>query len=106
MAKRITEQVEREEAISITIDNRKVHAYNGETLASILFLNDIRVFYKTRNGTPRAPYCNMGACFECQVEIKYPERKSKTWVRACMTPVQANMIIYTGRTIHGDANDH
>ncbi len=37
---------------------------------------------------PRAPYCMMGACFECLVVIDgVPDQ------RACMTPVRAGMCI-------------
>jgi len=40
------------------------------------------------SGAPRAPYCMMGTCFECLVEIDgVPDRQ------ACLTPVRDGMRI-------------
>ncbi|MEX3690182.1 (2Fe-2S)-binding protein [Paraburkholderia sp. BR14263] len=42
------------------------------------------------SGAPRAPFCMMGACFECLVEIDgVPSRQS------CMVPVRAGMQIHS-----------
>ena len=50
------------------------------------------------SGTPRAPYCMMGVCFECLVEIDgRPNRQ------ACLTMVQPGMQVRTqqrARAIH------
>ncbi len=38
-------------------------------------------------GRLRTPFCNMGVCFDCMVEVEdAPSR-----VRACLTPVRAGM---------------
>ena len=38
----------------------------------------------------RGPYCNMGVCFECVIEV------DGALVQACMTPVRAGMHVATG----------
>ncbi|GAB3250655.1 (2Fe-2S)-binding protein [Kineosporia babensis] len=43
-------------------------------------------------GEPRGPWCGMGTCFECLVEIDgEPE------TRACLTPVRDGLDIRTSR---------
>lgn len=90
MAARITRQVRRKQPISVNIDGEASRAYAGETVASVLLAAGVTVFYRTRSGQPRGPYCNMGACFECQVKI------DGDWQRACMTVAEDGMNITTG----------
>jgi hypothetical protein len=41
-------------------------------------------------GRLRTPFCNMGVCFDCLVEVQdVPNGSSR--VRACLTPVRAGM---------------
>ena len=94
MATRVTHQVQRGEQITLTVNQQTVTAYAGETLASILLANGISVFYKTKSGKARGPYCNMGTCFECQVYID--TKNSRGWYRACMTVAENGMHITTG----------
>jgi predicted molibdopterin-dependent oxidoreductase YjgC len=47
-------------------------------------------------GAPRAPYCMMGVCFECLVEIDgVPNRQ------ACLVPVAAGMKVCRTRGVRG-----
>lgn len=96
MTQRITENVERGDTITITVNGSTVTAYAGETLATVLLAEGISTFYITGNGEPRGPYCNMGTCFECQVRIAEPRSSVFRWVRACMCPVETGMTITTG----------
>ena len=52
--------------------------------------------------SPRAPYCMMGVCFECLVEID-----GQGSVQSCLTPVAAGMRIarqqMAGETLRRDA---
>ena len=42
----------------------------GETIASALLASDEIIFRASaQRNSPRGPYCLMGACFECLVEI-------------------------------------
>lgn len=103
MAKRITAYVERGQSLTLSINGDTVSAFAGETIASVLFAEDINIFYLTRNNLPRAPYCNMGTCFECQVKIEEGNNVGTSrWVRACMTPVAEGMIILAGSKIHSE----
>ena len=94
MATRITRNVQRQQAITVTVNGRTVAAHAGETLAAVLFASGINVFYNTASGRPRGPYCNMGTCFECRVRIDTDP--TGQWRRACMTAAQDGMCISTG----------
>ena len=56
--------------ISFSFEGQEIEALEGDTLASALLavgvssLRDAPV-----SGTARAPYCMIGVCFECSVEI-------------------------------------
>ena len=47
------------------------------------------------SGEPRAPYCMMGVCFECLVEIDGLANR-----QACMVRVRPGMQVMQGRTPH------
>jgi sarcosine oxidase subunit alpha len=96
MTRRITGNVERGEAVVLTIDGRTVSAYAGETLATVLLAEGVTAFHRTRSGEPRAPYCNMGTCFECQVRVSAGGSDEIRWRRACMCPVADGMTVVTG----------
>ncbi|MFC3165751.1 (2Fe-2S)-binding protein [Ciceribacter thiooxidans] len=70
----------------------------GENLAAELLAAGIAPFRKTPvSGAPRNPYCMMGTCFDCLVEIGGVTRQ------ACMSEVSEGMII--SRPAAGEA-DH
>lgn len=91
MPGRMQQGVERSQKVELVIDGRAVSAWAGETLASVLLVQDYTAFYQTRSGAPRAPYCNMGTCFECRVHLA-----NRGWVLACMTPAEPGMVVRTG----------
>ncbi len=100
MATRLKNNIERAERITLSINGNVVSAYAGETIATILLAENISVFYKTKNNQPRAPFCNMGTCFECQVKVNRENTDdSSTWARACMTLAEDDMVITTGGQI-------
>lgn len=79
--------------ISFTFDGETYHGYEGDTIASALLANGIRKLRDhEETGTPRGIYCNIGHCFECRVTVN-----EKSGVRACLTPVQADMTIESGK---------
>jgi len=75
--------------VTITVDGAAVAAREGDTVAAALLAAGIDVFRTTSVGNaPRGPYCLMGACFECLVDIDgQPSRQ------ACMTRVAPGMRI-------------
>ncbi len=106
MSTRISRGVERGVNISLTVDGQAMTACAGETLATVLLAAGITTFNRTRNGAPRAPYCNMGVCFECQVLVAASENDEFHWERACMCPAEAGMVIKTGAQLSAQEPGH
>lgn len=86
---RIETGVERPAPVTITVDGEHVDAYPGESLAAALIAGGVRVFRRTATGEPRAPFCNMGVCFDCVVDV------DGSPARACTTPVHGGMNVRT-----------
>lgn len=77
------------QAVTIFIDGRPVAAELGESVAAVL-LRQQEGWSRTTpvSQSPRAPYCMMGVCFECLVEIDgVPARQS------CLIPVREGMVV-------------
>lgn len=56
--------------VPVTFDGRTVLLRKGGNLAAELLAAGITTFRLTPvSGAPRAPFCMMGACFDCLVEI-------------------------------------
>ena len=90
-ARRVTEHVQRPAAVTIEVDGAPVTTYPGESLAAALLAAGRRAFGRTTSGAPRGPFCNMGICYDCAVEID-----GVAGVRACMAAVRAGMKVATG----------
>lgn len=70
----------------------------GANLAAALLAAGVEVFRHTPvSGAPRAPFCMMGACFDCLVEIEGVVRQ------ACMLEVTEGLEIR--RPHEGEASD-
>lgn len=74
--------------LTVTVDGRPIGAVPGETVAACLMRHGLVPTRLTPSGRPRAPYCLMGACFECTIELD-----GRTNVQACLTPVHDGMVI-------------
>lgn len=60
----------------------------GANLAAALLAAGVGVFRATPvSGAPRAPFCMMGACFDCLVEVGGETRQ------ACMMEVSEGLVI-------------
>ena len=75
--------------VTIFFDNCPISVAEGTSIAAALLLGAVEPFRTTPvTAAPRAPYCMMGVCFECLVEVDgVPARQ------ACLTPVKAGMRI-------------
>ena len=75
--------------VRLTVEGEAVTARAGETVAEALLAAGYPAFRETPvSGTARGPFCMMGACFDCLVEIDgRPNRQ------ACMTPVAEGMTV-------------
>ena len=96
MSKRLTDQVTRGLPVSLSLNGRTITAYQGETLATVIMMSDDPVCRWDRQGLPRAPFCNMGVCFDCLVSLKSPdESEGSRMVRACMAPLREGLQVTT-----------
>lgn len=78
-------------AIRFTWNGRAVEARRGDSVATALLLAGVETTRTSAvSGSARCPYCMMGVCFECLVEIDgVPNRQ------ACLTPVTDGMSVRT-----------
>jgi hypothetical protein len=75
--------------VDIWFNDQPLSVPGGRSVAAALLASGVSRFRATPvSGAPRAPFCMMGACFECLVEIDgVPSRQS------CMVEVKAGMRI-------------
>ncbi len=74
--------------IEVVVEGRRVAVAEGASAAAAFLLAGFRGIRETPKGSPRAPYCMMGVCFECLAEIDgVPNRQS------CMVEVRPGMRI-------------
>jgi len=75
--------------VEIHIDGQPTRAREGDSVAAALLAAGLRSCRTTPiSGAPRAPFCMMGVCYECLVEIDgAPNRQS------CQITVQEGMQI-------------
>ncbi|MEM5313496.1 (2Fe-2S)-binding protein [Paraburkholderia sp. JHI869] len=78
-----------EARVDIWFNGQPLSVPGERSVAAALLAAGVSRFRATPvSGAPRAPFCMMGACFECLVEIDgVPSRQS------CMAPVRAGMHI-------------
>ncbi len=76
-------------SLRLHFEGRTILAREGDSVAAALLAAGIRVFRETPiSGSPRGPYCMMGVCFECLVEIDGVDNR-----QACMTAALDGMAI-------------
>ncbi len=77
-----------ETPVSVEFDGEELHLAEGENLAAGLLAAGVAVFrHSPVSGAARAPYCMMGACFDCLVEI------DGVTVQACMVTVRPGLVV-------------
>jgi len=84
--------------VRIVFDGQLLELTEGANLAAALLAAGVQVFRQTPvSGAPRAPFCMMGACFDCLVEIDGVTRQ------ACMLEVVDGLEI--ARPAHAAGGD-
>ena len=75
------------EQVVVTLDDVEVSVpADVSVAAALLYLDQIPTRHTPVSGTARAPFCMMGVCFECLVDIDgHPNRQ------ACLTHVTDGM---------------
>lgn len=77
------------DAVPFIFDGREIEARSGDSVAAALLAAGIVDLRDTPvSGAPRGPYCMMGVCFDCLVEID-----GLANCQACMTPVASGMVV-------------
>ncbi|MEO8557665.1 MAG: (2Fe-2S)-binding protein [Rhodospirillales bacterium] len=77
--------------VRLSFDGRAIEAREGDSVAAALLANGIVQFRTTPAGNnPRGPFCLMGTCFDCLVNIDGAANR-----QACMIPVSAGMAVQT-----------
>ena len=78
-------------AVTLTVDGQRIAARDGDTVAAALLAAGRQAIRRSAvTGEPRAPYCQMGVCFECLVEIDGVADR-----QACLVPVRNGMVVAT-----------
>ncbi len=73
--------------VTIEIEGQSVAVPAGESVAAAVLANGLDHVRTTPvGGVQRAPYCMMGVCFECLMEIDGVSNR-----QACMTQVEEGM---------------
>ena len=77
------------EMVTVRVEDKQVAVPVGDSVAAALYAAGFDHFRESPiSNAPRAPYCLMGVCFECLVEIDGSPNH-----QACMTAVRSGMSI-------------
>ncbi|AHF76653.1 Putative Dehydrogenase [Sodalis praecaptivus] len=80
-------------------DGRALPFHDGDTVASALLVAGIAVFRASPvSGAPRAPYCLMGICYDCLVNINGVDN-----LRACQVQARDGMVVSRQSGARADA---
>jgi predicted molibdopterin-dependent oxidoreductase YjgC len=80
-----------DDTVSFSFNGEPLTAAKGMSVAAALLANGKHVFRHTPvSGAPRAPYCMMGVCFECLLEIDGVQNR-----QSCMTSVAQGMHVHS-----------
>lgn len=75
--------------LSLTIDGQAVNAEPGDSVAAVLLrLNPPLSRTTPVKGSPRAPYCMMGVCFECLAMVD-----GMASTQTCLVEAQQGMCV-------------
>jgi len=74
--------------VRVMLDGQPLDLPDGANLAAALLGAGIVAFRATPlTGAPRGPFCMMGACFDCLIELEGVTRQ------ACMMQVHAGLVL-------------
>ena len=77
--------------ITLKVDGKAIRARKGDTVAAAMLAAGIDHCRTTPvSGSPRAPYCLMGVCFDCLVAVDGVGNR-----QGCLVPVREGMVVET-----------
>lgn len=75
--------------LTVLVDGVPVELHQGDMVATAVLLAGHAVYRRTLVGkAPRAPYCMMGVCFDCLVEVDGVANR-----QGCLLPAREGMRI-------------
>lgn len=75
--------------LSFTFDGQVIRAREGDSVAAALLAAGVTTLRSTAvSGSPRGPYCLMGVCFDCLVEIDGAQN-----LQSCMVEAAEGMAV-------------
>ena len=73
--------------VRVTVNGAELQCRQGDSVAAALFAGGVSACRDTAvNEVPRGPYCMMGVCYDCLVQIDGVANR-----QGCMTPVREGM---------------
>ena len=85
------------EMVTVTVEDTQVTIPASDSVAAAVYAAGFDHFRESPiSNTPRAPYCLMGVCFDCLVEIDGSPNH-----QACMTAVRDGMHIKIQKGLRG-----
>ena len=83
--------MERGKVVRFTFEGRSVDAYAGESIAAALLVAGYKTLRESPNDhAPRGPFCWMGLCQECSVEVDGVRRP------ACQSECADGLVVRKG----------
>ena len=83
------------ESLEVFLNDQKVLVPQGTTVAAMVLAQGVSVTRTTAvSGSPRAPFCMMGVCYDCLMVID-----GKANQRACVTYVKQDMRVATQKGV-------
>lgn len=90
----ILDDIKNKKIVNITINGKKIKAFEGDTIAAAMFDNNLKVNRTTpKYNEPRGVFCNKGRCTDCIMKVD-----GQPNIRTCITKVRDGMIV---ESIHG-----
>jgi predicted molibdopterin-dependent oxidoreductase YjgC len=90
-------ELEETSRVAVSFEGQPLYLPQGANLAAALLAAGVGVFrHSPVSGDPRAPFCMMGACFDCLVDIDGITRQ------ACMIEVAEGLEIRQPRSPEAD----
>ncbi|MBL8342748.1 MAG: (2Fe-2S)-binding protein [Rubrivivax sp.] len=84
-----SEQAGASRAVTLRLAGKTVNAREGDSVAAAMLAAGLAGCRSTPvSGAPRGPYCLMGVCFECLVQIDGVANQ-----QACLVPVREGMVV-------------
>lgn len=90
LVSRFQKRLKGAETVTLTINGHPFEAQAGDTVAAALLAHSGDPSRFSAEGNARTPYCMMGVCFECRIEID-----GRPNMQGCMVTVKEGMVLLT-----------